>query len=305
MDQEQANDSRSALLQRWLDVLHRWEEKRSHYQIELDKTTDPAKQQELEQGIESCEHVIQTSQGLIQALSDRNPQQPISGIEPPTESWLLPDDSASEPTAQDPPSAPPVPPASPLPGIAPANVPSSPVVAQSMPSTLPSGEDLAPETISPILPPPVQPWQMPLPPTATPPSTAKRLLKVGLPLLILVAAGFAMFRPRNVCKLAPNGAYSNTGLALWVQQTLANSDDADSARTVSIGQYGCTIILEGVVSSVEEQRNIITLTQGIKLPSQAPAEQIKRALGLDAAEVRPVQGVVSKLKVESVPDIEP
>jgi hypothetical protein len=303
MDQERANDSRSALLQRWLDVLHRWEEKRSHYQIELDKTTDSTKQQELEQGIESCEHVIQTSQGLIQALSDRSPQKPISGIEPPTESWLLPDDSASAPTAQDPPSDPSVPPSSPLPGIAPSNVPSPPVAAQSMPSTLPSGEDLAPEVTSSILP-PAQPWQMPLPPTAPPPSTAKRLLKVGLPLLVLVAAGFAMFRPRNVCKLAPNGAYSNTGLALWVQQTLADSDNAGS--TVSVGQYGCTIILTGVVSSVEEQRNIVALTHGIKLPSQAPAEQIKRALGLTAAEVRPVQGVVSKLKVEkSVPDIEP
>ncbi|PZD74666.1 hypothetical protein C1752_00761 [Acaryochloris thomasi RCC1774] len=294
MDQEQAHDSRSALLQRWLDVLHRWEEKRSQYQIELDKTTDVAQQEELRQGIESCEQVIQTSQGLIQALSDRYPQSSVSGIEPPTESWLLPSVSTSTPA---PSSELPVSPPAAFPGLA-LPAPASLIEAQTL---RPASEEAATATNSLS----IQPWQMPPPVTAHPPSMAKRLLKIGLPLLILVAGGLAIFRPKNVCKLAPNGAYNSAGLALWVEQALAESEYAESARTVSIAQFGCTIILKGTVPSVEVKHNVGALAEGVKLPSQAPLDQIKRALGMDAAEVWPVKGVVSELKVERAPDIEP
>ncbi|MEO0375839.1 MAG: hypothetical protein AAF329_14685 [Cyanobacteria bacterium P01_A01_bin.17] len=294
MDQEQAHDSRSALLQRWLDVLHRWEEKRSQYQIELDKATDVAQQEELRQGVESCEQVIQTSQGLIQALSDRYPPPSVAGIEPPTESWLLPSVSTSAPA---PSSELPVSPSGPLPGLD-LPVPASPMEVQAL---RPASEEAASAASSLA----VQPWQMPPPMTAPPPSMAKRLLKIGLPLLILVAGGLAIFRPKNVCKLAPNGAYNSAGLALWVEQALAESDYAESARTVSIAQFGCTIVLKGTVPSVEVKRNISALTEGVKLPSQAPIDQIKRALGMDAAEVWPVKGVVSELKVERAPGIEP
>lgn len=297
MDQEQANDSRSALLQRWLDVLHRWEEKRSQYQIELDKTTDAAQREELRQGVESCEQVIQTSQGLIQALSDRNPPPSVSGIEPPTESWLLPNSAAPAPA---PSSELPVSSPEPLPGITPPNLPDTSVeVQQLQPVSVP--EAAPAQTSAPVQ----SSWQAPPPVTAPPPSVAKRLLKIGLPLLILVAGGLAIFRPKNVCKLAPDGAYSSAGLARWVEQALAESEYAESARTVSVAQYGCTIILKGTVPSAEAKRNVNAIAQGVKLPSQAPFDQVKRALGMEAAEVWPVKGVVSELKVESASDLEP
>ncbi len=317
MDQEQANDSRSALLQRWLDVLHRWEEKRSQYQIELDKTTDVSKQQELVQGIESCEHVIQTSQGLIQALSDRNPQPSIPDAEPLTESWLPPDDATLAAQVSLPSSAPESSPSA-LAGLTPPGVSSPFVESQSISTPLIEGEggglDLgaAESGVATSVPSPsLQPWQVPSPsgpgshPATSEPSIAKRWLQVALPVFILLAVGAAMFRPKNVCKLDPNGAYSNSGLALWVRQALTQSQYADSARTVSIGQYGCTIELNGTVASIEDQRNIMALIQDVQLPSQAPIERIKRSFGLESAKINPVQGVVSKLKITGVSGVEP
>ncbi len=298
MDQEQAKDSQSALLQRWIDVLHRWEEKRTHYQIELDKSIDPDHKQELEQGIVSCDQVIQTSQGLIQALSDRNSQPPpnTNSLAEQPSSVLSQDLTQQLSNSSSPSSTPKI--------FIPNVPPSSPLTVEELTGN--SQESLPPafsenhsESSSPqqlrSIPKPLLVPEAPTQPRSLQP-VLKRILKVGLPLFIIAATGLAAFRPKNICKLAPGGGYSNTGLALWVQQALKDTDST-SAQTVSIGQYGCTIVLKGTVKNQVVQRNIIRLTKDIKLPSQAPIDQFKRALGLETVQVKPVQGVVSKLKV--------
>lgn len=277
MDQEQSNDSHSALLQRWIDVLHRWEEKRSQYQVELDRATDIAHKVELEQGIQACENVIHTSQGLIQALSDWDAPIPDSVL-------------MSTPAGTDP-SAPETSQTSSLSSQA------SPVEAQQR---LPAVFEAEPSSTAMLAPrrPSQSRRSRPVTKRSSSRSTLKPFLKVGLPLLIIVAASLAIFRPKNECKLSPDGAYDSTGLATWVQQALEQSEVAKSAQAVNVGQYGCTIVLKGTVSSVAEQSRIIAIAKGIKLPSQAPWEQMKRAFGMESKVVKPVQDVVSQLQVQ-------
>ncbi|MGF1603939.1 MAG: BON domain-containing protein [Thermosynechococcaceae cyanobacterium] len=270
MVQGQSNDSHAALLQRWIDVLHRWEDKKSQYQIELDQTTDLDQKQALVQGIEACENVIQTSQGLIQALSDRNLS--ASAQFPTPEMLAL--------------ESPPVSTASPTAASLPAQQPSTPQVfsdpvAAALTTLDPSISNLSISVSS----------ATPSPDVQTP--TLKSLLKIGLPLLILAAVGLVTFRPKNPCTLAPDGSYSNIGLAMRVKQVLQASNDAADAETVAVGQYGCTVILKGTVPSQAVQRRIIDLAQGVTLPSQAPLEQAKRALGQESEQIQPVSGVVS------------
>jgi hypothetical protein len=271
MVQGQSKDSHAALLQRWIDVLHRWEEKKSQYQIELDQATDLDQKQELAQGIEACETVIQTSQGLIQALSDRN--LAVSTSFPAPEMLTL---DASATGAQTPSTT-----------ATTQQEPSSSQVAPSAAITLLPASDLSTA-------------QTPSPAFSAPPSdlqspTMKGLLKIGLPLIIIAAVGLVTFRPKNACKLAPDGSYSDTGLAKRVQQVLSTSDYAAEFKTVSVGQYGCTIVLKGRVSSQAVQRKMVDLAQSITLPSQSPIEQAKRALGQESDQVQPVEGVDSQL----------
>ncbi|MGB7414404.1 MAG: BON domain-containing protein, partial [Thermosynechococcaceae cyanobacterium] len=136
------------------------------------------------------------------------------------------------------------------------------------------------------------------PPSEEQTPTLKSLLKVGLPLLILAAVGLVTFRPKNPCTVAPDGSYSNTGLAMRVKQAFQASTDADAADAVDVGQYGCTVILKGTVPSQAAQRRIIDLAKGITLPSQAPLEQAKRALGQKSAQIQPVSSVVSQLTIK-------
>lgn len=271
MVQGQPNDSHAALLQRWIDVLHRWEEKKSQYQIELDQATDLDQKQELVQGIEACENVIQTSQGLIQALSDRNLS---ASAQFPTPEMLNLEPQPHLENHQPWPAA----------ALSPPPQPSPSLVA-----TLATSEQ--PDNATSLTLPPASPSDLQTP-------TLKGLLKIGLPLLILAAVGLVSFRPKNPCTLAPDGTYSNTGLAMRVKQALRTSPEAANAKAVAVGQYGCTVILKGIVPSQAAERSIIDLAKGVTLPSQAPLEQAKRALGQKSAQIQPVSDVISELTIK-------
>ena len=132
---------------------------------------------------------------------------------------------------------------------------------------------------------------------------SQRRGQVLVALFLMALTGFAIFRPRNVCKIAPDGSHRSNGLVRWVEQALqADRRYTSVSKTVYIAQTGCTIHLRGTVSSPNLRDELVRVAQNVEVPSQGMTARIARQLRLGETQwVKPVQKVVVDLKIESHP----
>ena len=281
MNSEPASDIPPISRSYWAVALQEWETKRAHYQKAIDQTADLAECSELQLGLETCQGVIATCQELLLVLA------------PPLESDSLSADSP-EMTVLERPASP-----SPLLYLeseGPALVTDS-VAPMSSPGSQISGE----------LPRPL-PQRLPSDPPLPPSSTAEwgqhrpvpqRIWQVVVPCFLITVAVFAIFRPKNVCKIAPDGTHRPHGLVLWVEQALqADPIAAQSLGTVYVAQTGCTIRLKGTVSNQAMVDALVGIAQNVEVPSQVMAERFIRQFQLGETQlVKPVKRVVVELEI--------
>ena len=297
----------------WTAAMQEWSAKQAQYQATLNETSDPTEQLESQLGLETCQHVIQTCQELLRVMelpitTVTSPEQPLetaaveSSPSPslpwPVEAMTPTLDSQIEPIAIE------TSPSSPAPAAVEVNTPS---LSSTLASTFADSgtQRLDHRSRSPVS---VSQPDVRHPPIAAPPasrltsqprSLSQRFWQVMVPLCLVALAAFAIFRPRNVCKIAPDGTYQPNGLVRWIQQVLQTDRRYISAlETVSIAQTGCTIHLKGTVSSQLVLDDLIETAQNVEVPSQAMAARFIRQLQLgETQRVKPVQKVVIDLKI--------
>ena len=275
------SNANATLLKRWANVLEYWQKKRSQYEAEKARTSDPARQLEHQQGIETCQAVIDTCQGLIQILSNRA-----------SEGLSLSLAAQSSPTMSKSMSV----------GLGDVEIPA----VETNPPVLEAIDPVAP-----LMSPPSHPkargtqargWGRP--PSSTSPIASviwrKRILGGALPVLLFAAAFMALFRPRDVCKIAPDGSYSRNGLSLQVRQALTATQRYAGLTSISVSQNGCTIVLKGTVPSQQVADELIQTVQTVQVPSQTFVDRLKQRFTQNQRQwVEPVEAVKSELKVIS------
>ena len=280
--------SPNSALKHWTNLLHQWENKRSRYQSKHSKTKDPTQQIELQEAIKTCNDVIQTCQGLIQTLT-------ATELDLPSESTLLDSLSSSE---------------TPTPEELDIDQPSEPLPSDTQSRSSDSQEidqiiDQLSESQQSTLPQSSQRTDPSDPSSASPSSTQqlhigfKQVIGGVLPILIIAAALVVIFRPRNICTIAPDGTYSSMGLAMWVEKAIQDSAYSSNLKSIAVAQLGCTIILKGVVPSLAIKDNLIEISKNIEIPDQTPIERFKRQFHLGENKfVKPVAEINSELKVD-------
>jgi hypothetical protein len=290
-----------ALLRRWVNVLQYWEQKRSQYEFEKATTTDPNQQLVLQQEIETCQDVIDTCQGLIQALN-RAPKDKLSVVAGPSTFQRF--------------------------GLGPQTMPASieskavhsPTAAWAR-GPAPTSIEAELDAIAPLqsqttaLTSPQEPFrQRKQQRRKTTGSTAlgsvhwgvKPILGGALPVLLIVAAFMVLFRPRDVCKIAPDGSYSQDGLSLQVKKALVADPSSPSVISLSVAQNGCAIVLKGTVPSQQVADELVKRVLAVQVPSQTFSARLQQRFSDGQTQwVQPVEAVKSELKVVPAPLFSP
>lgn len=253
-----------ASLKRWVNVLQYWEQKRSQYEFEKAMTVDPNQQLVLQQEIETCQDVIETCQGLIQTLS-RAPADQLSVVAGPS-AFQAPESIEAE-----------------LDAIASLHSQATTLTSPQKPFL--QRKQRQRKTTGSVVPGSV-PWGV------------KPILGGALPVLLIAAAFIVLFRPRDACKVAPDGSYSQEGLSLQVRKALAADPSSASLISLSVAQNGCAIVLKGTVPSQKVADELVKRALAVQVPSQTFSARVQRRFSDGQIQwVQPVEEVKSELKV--------
>ena len=299
-----SSNSDPTLLKRWTDVLQYWEKKRSRYEIDKANTTDPTKQLECQQGIDTCQDVIDTCQGLIQALNAQEGAPAPASVAPL--GMLAPESAETGSVESETDLVRAVAASAPAPTQGLEAEMKAPKSEAGATSTLPMSTPVesSPQTQKPS--PQTQPSQRQdvghqraaSVPVGSATVWLKRILGGALPILMVVAVFLALFRSRDNCKIAPDGSYSPDGLSLQVRKVLAADPRYASLKSISVAQYGCTIVLRGMVPTRQLADELVQLVRQTQVPSQTLTERVKRRFNWGQSEpIQPIEAVQSELRV--------
>ena len=285
MSSELPTNQQSTSHHHWMSTLQEWDTKRAHYQAAMGKTSDPIERSDLKLGLETCQGVIETCQELLRVMKSSSGTVPFpgdlldaGGLDPHTATTAVLDSEATTP----------IPPAE----------PSS--IEVSLESHLSNDVSSSPAQDGQLR--PIDTTDFPTASSMTGHLSprSKKIWQVIVPLFLVTVAFFAIFRPKNVCKIAPDGIHRPNGLALWVEQALqADRRYTQALDTVHVAQTGCTIRLMGTASSQRMVDDLVGITQDVTVPSQTMTERFIRQFQLGETQfVKPVQKVVVELEID-------